>query len=148
MPLTARLNDYEVWLSCCSCPLTCLQAAVYGDSGKAPKIVEFPPPIEAVACKPVLFDLALNKVRTQGLEREEGRQRRGEGRGGETEQRRGGREEERRWGWGNLREEEGDVLERCKKKAGGERRVKAKGRARRARGCRKKRGRAGGGGGN
>ena len=36
-------------------------AAVYGD-GKAPKLVDFPPPIEAVACKPVLFDLALNKA--------------------------------------------------------------------------------------
>ncbi len=27
-----------------------------------PKLVDFPPPIEAVACKPTLFDLALNKV--------------------------------------------------------------------------------------
>jgi signal recognition particle subunit SRP68 len=46
-PLSTRLNNYE--------------AAVYGD-GKAPKLVDFPPPIEAVACKPVLFDLALNKA--------------------------------------------------------------------------------------
>jgi hypothetical protein len=46
-PLTARLSNYD--------------AAVYGD-GKAPKLVEFPPPIEGVACKPVLFDLALNKA--------------------------------------------------------------------------------------
>lgn len=46
-PLSTRLNNYD--------------AAVYGD-GKAPKLVDFPPPIEAVACKPVLFDLALNKA--------------------------------------------------------------------------------------
>jgi len=47
-PLSARLNNYD--------------AAVYGDAGKAPKLVDFPPPIEAVACKPALFDLALNKA--------------------------------------------------------------------------------------
>jgi len=50
--LSTRLNNYD--------------AAVYGD-GKAPKLVDFPPPIEAVACKPVLFDLALNKAQYPDL---------------------------------------------------------------------------------
>jgi signal recognition particle subunit SRP68 len=47
-PLSARMQSYE--------------AAAYGEAGKVPKLVDFPPPIEAVACKPTLFDLALNKV--------------------------------------------------------------------------------------
>mmetsp|Transcript_94880 Transcript_94880/g.152983 ORF Transcript_94880/g.152983 Transcript_94880/m.152983 type:complete len:613 (-) Transcript_94880:378-2216(-) len=51
-PLSTRLSNYD--------------AAVFGD-GKAPKLVDFPPPIEAVACKPVLFDLALNKAQYPDL---------------------------------------------------------------------------------
>jgi signal recognition particle subunit SRP68 len=32
------------------------------------QLVEFPPPIEAVPCKPVLFDLALNHLEYPSLE--------------------------------------------------------------------------------
>lgn len=53
-PLVQRLGSYE--------------AAMFGEEGKMPKLVDFPPPIDAVACKPVLFDLALNFIKYPSLE--------------------------------------------------------------------------------
>jgi signal recognition particle subunit SRP68 len=53
-PLSQRMGSYE--------------AAVYGEEGKMPRLVDFPPPIDAVACKPVLFDLALNYIAYPSLD--------------------------------------------------------------------------------